>query len=154
MRASGLERSFGMEFDIVADGKAGALLPHFQKNEDKGACLRRRPLRFEVEGTIFLQERQIAQDVLLDFLRGGFGIDFLQICDDLLDGMLTVAALDDFEAWAVEAEGAFGHEQDTLLVVFAKAATGSEAWPAIQVGSHLSFFKSPLRAGMRRGAAS
>ena len=105
-------------------------------------------------GAIFLQERQIAQDVLLDFLWCGFGIDFLQICDDLLDSVLAVAALNDFEAWAVEGEGAFGHEQDTLLVIFAEAAAWSQAGAAVQFGWHGKFFKNPLRAGMRQEAAS
>ena len=53
-------------------------------------------LELEIECTVFLQESQIAQDVLLDFLWLGFGIDFLQIGDDLLDGVLAVAALDNF----------------------------------------------------------
>src|SRR5882762_6707114 len=68
--------------------------------------------------------------------------------------MLTVAALNDFEAWAVEAEGAFGHEQDTLLVIFAEAAAWSQAGAAVQFGWHGKFFKNPLRAGMRQEAAS
>lgn len=45
----------------------------------------------------------------------------------MLDRVLAVAALDDFKAGADEAEGAFGHEQDALLVVFAEADARSEA---------------------------
>ena len=32
---------------------------------------------------------------------------------------VAVAALDDFEAWSVEAEGTFGHQEDLLVVVLA-----------------------------------
>jgi hypothetical protein len=82
-------------------------------------------LQLEIEGTLLMQESEIAEDVLRDFLRLGFGIDFLQIHNDLLDGVLAVAALDNFQAGAVQAESAFRHEQHTLLVVFPKAASGS-----------------------------
>jgi hypothetical protein len=41
--------------------------------------------------------------------------------------VLAVAALDDFQARAIQAEGALRHQQHTLLVVFAKAAARSEA---------------------------
>jgi hypothetical protein len=43
----------------------------------------------------------------------------------LLDGVLAVAALDDFEAGTVEAEDAFRHQQDALLVIFPNAASWS-----------------------------
>ncbi len=82
-------------------------------------------LQLEIQSTLFLQEFEIAKDVLLNLLGLGFGINPLQIHNDLLDGVLTVAALDDFEARAVKAQGAFRHEQDALLVIFPKAATGS-----------------------------
>src|SRR5712664_3037681 len=76
---------------------------HSQK---KCACLGRRPLQLKVESALFLQKGEIAEDVLFDLLRLGSGIDLLQIQDDLLDGVLAVAALDNLEAWAVEAQGA------------------------------------------------
>jgi hypothetical protein len=43
--------------------------------------------------------------------------------------------LDDFEAGAVEAEGAFGHEQDLLIVVLAEADASGEVWMGIEIGS-------------------
>jgi hypothetical protein len=42
--------------------------------------------------------------------------------------------LDDFEAGAVEAEGAFGHEEDLLVVVLAEADAGGEARMRIELG--------------------
>ena len=71
---------------------------------------------------------------MLDFFWRGLGIDFLKIRDDLSDSMATVAALDDFEAWAVETQGALGHEQHALVVVFAEAASRGEARAALRVG--------------------
>ena len=111
-------------------------------------------LQLEIEGTLLMQESEIAEDVLRDFLRLGFGIDFLQIHNDLLDSVLAVAALDNLEAWAVEAQRALRHEQDALLIVFAKAASWSQARAAVQFGRHGRFFTIPLRVGRRRGAAS
>src|SRR5260370_23356391 len=73
-------------------------------------------LQLEIESTLFLQKGEIAEDVLLDLVRRGFGINLLQIHDDLLDGVFTVAALDNLEAGAVETEGAFRHEQHALVV--------------------------------------
>jgi hypothetical protein len=90
----------------------------------------------KVESTFLLQKCEVAEDILLDFLRFGFGIDLLQVRDDLLDGVLAVAALDDFEAGTEQAQGAFGHEQDALLIVFSKAAAWGEAREAVQVKSH------------------
>src|SRR5712664_2703553 len=69
-------------------------------------------------------------------MRLGFGIDLLQIQNDLLDGVLAVAALDNFKAWPVQAEGAFRHEQDAQLVVFAQAASGGQARAAMHLRVH------------------
>jgi hypothetical protein len=103
---------------------------------EKPARLGRRPLRFKVESTFLLQKCEVAEDVLFYLLRLGLGIDFLQVRDDLPDGVLAVAALDDFEAGAEQAQGAFGHEQDALLIVFSEAAAWGEAREAVQVKSH------------------
>ena len=59
----------------------------------------------------------------------------LEFGDDFADGALAVAALNDFEAGAVEAESAFGHEQDLLIVVLAEADAGGEARMGIEIGS-------------------
>ncbi len=108
-------------------GKVGAGLPHSKKTPARMPAL-----QLEIEGTLLMQESEIAEDVLRDFLRLGFGIDFLQIHNDLLDSVLAVAALDNLEAWAVEAQRALRHEQDALLIVFAKAASWSQARAAVQ----------------------
>ena len=84
------------------------------------------PLQRKVESALFLQKSEIAKDVLLDLVRLGFGIDLLQIHDDLLDGVLAVTALDNFETRAVQAQGALRHEQRTrLLSFFVQAAAAS-----------------------------
>lgn len=110
--------------------------------------------RIKIKGALIVQQRQIAQNIRFDFFGLSFGIDLLQIQDNLLDGVLAVAALDNLEAGAVEAEGAFGHEQHTLLVVFAKTASGSQARAAVRFRRHRRCFPIPLRAGKRPGAAS
>jgi hypothetical protein len=71
-----------------------------------------------------LEELEVAEDVGFDLVRVSFGIELLQLGDELGDGVLTVSAGDDFKAWAIEAEGAFRHEQNFLALVFAEAYTG------------------------------
>jgi hypothetical protein len=91
----------------------------------------------EVEGALVVQQSQVAEDVGFDLFWLGFGIDLLQIGDDLLDGVRAVAALDDLETWAIQAEGAFGHEENALvLAVVAQAAARGETRVAIQVRRH------------------
>src|SRR3989442_11508907 len=111
-------------------------------------------LQLKVERPVFLQKGEIAKDVLFDLMWLGFGIDLLQIQNNLLDGVLAVTALDNFEAWAVEAQRAFRHLQNALLVVFAEAASGSQARAAVQFKRHLETFTIPSLAGKRLGAAS
>jgi hypothetical protein len=60
----------------------------------------------------------------------------LEFGDDFADGAFAVAALDDFEAGAVEAKGAFGHQQDLLVVVLAEADAGGETWMRIEIDAH------------------
>src|SRR5258708_151459 len=79
-------------------------------------------------------------------MRLGFGIDLLQIQNDLLDGVLAVAALDNFKAWPVQAEGAFRHEQHALLVVFAQAASGGQARAAVHLRVHAMVSRTNRRA--------
>jgi hypothetical protein len=55
----------------------------------------------------------------------------------LLDGVVAIAALDDFEAWSIQAEGALGHQKDALVVVFAQPAAGGEARAGLWVGRHV-----------------
>jgi len=108
----------------------------------------------EVEGALFLQKGEIAENVLFHFLWLRFRIDLLQLGNDLLDGVFAVAALDNFEARAVQTQRALGHEQNALLIIFSQTATGSEAGTAIQFKWHRKFFRIPLRAGKLPGAAS
>jgi hypothetical protein len=88
----------------------------------------RADLLLEIEGALVLEEFQVAEDVGFDFGGVGFGIEMLEFGNDFADGALAVAALDDFEARAVEAQGALGHEQDLLIVVLAEADAGGETW--------------------------
>src|SRR3989442_10317566 len=106
-------------------------------------------LQLKVERPVFLQKGEIAKDVLFDLMWLGFGIDLLQIQNNLLDGVLAVAALDNFEAWAIQAEGTFRHEQDEMLVVFAKAASRSQARAAVIFWRHCLFITIPLYTRMR-----
>ena len=48
------------------------------------------------------EQGEIAENVLLDALRLGFGIEKLQVGDNMLYGAAAIAALDDFETGAVE----------------------------------------------------
>ena len=66
-------------------------------------------LRLKVEGALVVEELEVAENVGFDLCGLGFGVEGLEFGDDLLDRVLAVAALDDFETRAVEAEGALGH---------------------------------------------
>jgi hypothetical protein len=81
-----------------------------------------------------VEELEVAEDVGFDFGGLGFGVELLEFSDDLVDGVLAVAALNYFEAGAVEAQGAFGHQQDLLIVVLAQADAGGEAGAGIEIG--------------------
>jgi len=83
-------------------------------------------LSFEVEGAFLLEEGQVAKDIGFNFVGVGFGVKLLEFRDDPLYGALTVAALDDFQTGAIEAERALRHEKDTLTLIFAEADAGSE----------------------------
>jgi len=67
--------------------------------------------------------------------------------------VFAVAALDNFEAWAVQAQRALGHEQNALLIIFSQTATGSEAGRLFSSGGIVS--SSGFLAGWKApGAAS
>jgi len=83
-----------------------------------------------------VEELEIAEDVGFYFRGLGLGVEVLEFGDDLLDGVIAVAALDDFEAGAVETKGSFGHEEDALLVVFAEANAGGEAGLGVGIRCH------------------
>ena len=78
-------------------------------------------MSLEIEGALVLEELEVAENVGFDFGGLGFGVELLEFGDDLVDGVLAVAALDDFKAGAVEAEGTLGHEQDLLVVILAES---------------------------------
>src|SRR5882724_1587827 len=114
----------------------------------------RRPLQIKIEGALVVQQGEVAQYILRDFFWRGLGIDFLKIRDYLLDRVLAVAAFDDFQAWAVEAQGALGHEQHALVVVFAKAASRGEARAAVRIRRHSNPSRCLVRLkGAGRGPA-
>jgi hypothetical protein len=52
------------------------------------------------------------------------------------DGVLAVAALDDFEAGAVEAQRAFGHEQNFVALVFTEADAWNQVGTGILIDAH------------------
>ena len=79
---------------------------------------------------------EVAEDVGFDFVGVGFGVELLQVGDELGDGVLAVAAGDDFEAGAVEAESAFGHEKNFLALAFAEADAGGELRFGVGINGH------------------
>jgi hypothetical protein len=83
-----------------------------------------------------VEELQVAKDVLLDFVGVGFGVELLQVGDELGDGVLAIAAGDDFKAGAVETQGAFGHEENFLAPVLAEADAWGELRFAVGLGNH------------------
>src|SRR5713226_3302110 len=94
----------------------------------------------EFQRALVVKEREVAEDVLFDFGGLGFGVELLQIGDDLGDGVSAVAARDDFEAGAVETQRPFGHQENTLIVVVTEAAACREAGFGIRVECHQASF--------------
>jgi len=92
--------------------------------------------RYKIEGALGVEELEVAEDVLFDFVGIGFGVELLQFGDDLGDGVFAVAAGDDFQAGAVEAEGAFGHEENFLALVFAESDAGGELRFGVGIDGH------------------
>jgi len=84
-------------------------------------------MSLKIESALVVEELEVAEDVGFDFGRFGFGVELLEFGDDLVDGVLAVAALDNFEAGAVEPQSALGHEQDLLIAVLAVANASGEA---------------------------
>jgi len=115
--------------NLLNTAKAAGRLPHSKKST----------LRIEVEGALLVQKSQVAEDVGLDFFWLGFRVNLLQLADDLLHGVFAIAALDDFETRAIEAQCAFWHEQGALLLIFAQTNARHELWMRLEVGSHVLF---------------
>jgi hypothetical protein len=112
-----------------------ALSGHGGRGKSGGNTAALQKLR-EIEGALVVQQGQVAEDIGFDLGRLGFGIDLLQLVDDLLHGVLAIAALHNFEARAVEAQRTFGHQEKAVLIVFAEAASGSQLRVRLKVRSH------------------
>ena len=119
---------------LGADSKPAPLQETKECGTQKNLHSRRRLV--EVEGALVLESLKVTEDVGFDLCGLGFGVELLKFCDDLLDSVMAIAALDDFEAGAIQAEGAFRHEQHVLVVVFAEAAACSEARAGLKMDGH------------------
>ena len=120
------------------------LIDFLRRSTDRSVCATENRL-LEVEGALVVQAAEVFDYVLGDFFRGGFGVLLLQGGDDFSYGFRAVAEFDDFQAGAVEAKGAFGHQEDALrLRFFVEAAAGSEARALGKFRRH-----EPAFAGMK-----
>ena len=66
-----------------------------QRPPEKQAARKRRKA-LELEVILRGEKRKIAKNVLFDAIRLGFGVEKLQLGNDLLHAVAAVAALDDF----------------------------------------------------------
>ena len=73
---------------------------------------------------------------MFDFVGISFGVELLQFGDELGDGVFSVAAGDDFETGAVEAERTFRHEENFLALIFAEADAGGELRSGVGIDGH------------------
>jgi hypothetical protein len=92
--------------------------------------------RYKVEGALVVQQFEVADDVGFDFVGIGLGVELLQFGDELGNGVVAVTALHNFEAGSAEPEGAFGHEQDALPLIFAETNAGSELGFGVGIDGH------------------
>ena len=82
----------------------------------------------KIDGALIMQQSEVAEEVVGDALRLGFGIERVEFFGDLLDGVFAVAKLHNFEARAVETQSTLRHQQHArLLRFFIQAHAGSKA---------------------------
>jgi len=77
-----------------------------------------------LDGPLFLQQLQIAEQVLGYTFRFRLGIKGLEFLGDLLNGALAIAELNDLKARAADAHASMGEEQlprQLILVVEANS---------------------------------
>ena len=92
---------------------------------------------FEIEGALFVEKREIVEDIAFDAGRLGFGVEGLQFGDDVADRAAAVAALDDLKTRATQAKSTFRHEEHAPATRFVvQAAADGEARLGIEGGSH------------------
>ena len=117
------------------------LRPPKEKKRRRAAAL------LKIDGALVVEEREVAEQVVGDALRFGFGVERVKFFGDLLDGVQPVAELHDVQTRTAEAQGAFGHEKHArLLRFFVEATTGSEAGSGVEFGLHhdsLAGWKAP-----------
>jgi hypothetical protein len=65
-----------------------------------------------------MEKRKIAKQVIGDALRFRFGVKAVELCGDLLNGVLAIAELNDFQTGTIESQGTLGHEQHSGLLRF------------------------------------
>jgi hypothetical protein len=65
-----------------------------------------------------MEKRKIAEQVIGDPLRFRFGVKAVELCGDLLNGVLAIAELNDLQTGTVESQGTLGHEQHSGLLRF------------------------------------
>ena len=104
----------------------------------------------KIERALVVQQRQITEDVSFDFSWFGFGVNLLQLADDLLNRVLAVATLHNFETRAVEAQGAFRHQEHALLIVFAQTHAWSEPRVRLKIRMHASIIQVFAPSAKRR----
>ena len=98
---------------------------------------RRAAALLKVDGALVVKEREVAEQVVSDALRLGFGVERVKFFCDLLDGVRAVTELHDFQAGTIEAQSAFRHEEHArLLRFFIEATASSEARSGGEFGLH------------------
>src|SRR6516162_10030755 len=66
--------------------------------------------RLKIDGALLVQERQVSEQILRDALRLRFGIQLVEVLRNLLNCVLAVATLHDFEAGSIQSQRALRHQ--------------------------------------------
>lgn len=90
---------------------------------------RRAIRKSKVDGLLVVKEFEIAEQISGDAIGFGFGVKLVELFGDLVNGVVAVAELNDFEARPLQAERLLRcKEQAGKLSLFVETYAGSEAW--------------------------
>jgi hypothetical protein len=91
----------------------------------------------KVDGALIVKKSEVAEQIVGDPLGFCFGVQGMKFFSDLLDGVLAVAELHDFQTRAIEAQGTLGHEQHArLLGLFIETTAGCKTGHGAEFGLH------------------
>ena len=90
---------------------------------------RRASRKSKVDGLLVVKEFEVAEQISGDAIGFGLGVKLVELFGDLVNGVVAVAELNNFEARPLQAERLLrGKERARKFGLFVEAYAGSQAW--------------------------